>query len=121
MRLLCLGVVLVCTATGLLADEKKDEPTNEKAQKTYKEARGLLRERKLIAALDDFKKADKQDGGHCVGCQREMIFYGTKLGDWKTAELGAQEMIAEAQDPRTTAISRYQMASVFMAEGFERH
>jgi peroxiredoxin len=123
MRLRCLGIAiaLVYTATGLRADERKDEPTNEKAQKTYNEARDLLRERRIVAALDDFKKADKQDGGHCVGCQREMIFYGTKLGEWKTAELGAQEMITEAQDPRSVAISHYQMASVVMAEGFERH
>ena len=99
----------------------KKRTTNEKAQKTYKEANELVRERKIPSALDDFKKADKQDGGRCFGCQKEMIYYGSKLGDWKAAELGAEEIITEAGDPRDKAISHYQMASVLMAEGLEKH
>jgi len=125
MRCLCLALVLCCAASislaGAQSDEPKNEPTSEKAQKTYKEANELVRERKIPAALDDFKKADKQDGGHCFGCQKQMIYYGSKLGDWKAAELGAQEMIAAAQDPRDKAISHYQMATVLMAQGFETH
>ncbi|HEY2820310.1 MAG TPA: TlpA disulfide reductase family protein [Candidatus Acidoferrum sp.] len=122
MRLACMCLALLCVATTCFGDEKKDEPpTNEKAQKTYKEANDLVRTRRLGPALDAFKKADKQDGGHCLACQKEMIYYGTKFGEWKTAELAAQEMIAESHDPQAIAISHYQMASVLMAEGFETH
>ena len=121
MRFLYIALTLCLAAAPSFADEPKNEPTNEKAQKTYKEANELVRERKIPSALDDFKKADKQDGGHCFGCQKEMIYYGSKLGDWKAAELGAQEMIAESGDPRGKAISHYQMASVLMAEGLEKH
>jgi thiol-disulfide isomerase/thioredoxin len=125
MRALTAGWILTCAlaclmARDLRAQEKKDGPTNEKAQKTYKEALDRLHERNPVAALGEFKKADKQDGGRCLACQKEMIHYGTKFGEWKTAELAAEEMVAEAQDPRSAALAHYQFASVLMTEGFER-
>jgi hypothetical protein len=48
----------------VLAQESSHGPTDEKAQKTYKEALQLLHEREPMLALGSFKKADKQDGGH---------------------------------------------------------
>ncbi len=68
-----------------------------KRRKTYKHAPAALDDRRQDIALDEFKKADKQDGGHCFPCQKQMIKYGIELGEWKPAELAAQEMIAEAQ------------------------
>jgi thiol-disulfide isomerase/thioredoxin len=126
MRFLYIALTLCLAASTAFADEPqkepKNEPTNEKAQKTYKEANQLVHERNIPSALDDFKKADKQDGGHCFGCQREMIYYGSKLGDWKAAELGAEEMIAESgSEPRDKAIAHFQLASVLMAEGLATH
>ena len=69
------------------------------------------------AAVDEFKKADKQDGGHCHPCQKQMIKYGAELGEWKDAELGAQEMIADAQGDKDIALAHYQLAIVLMNEG----
>jgi hypothetical protein len=104
-----------------LAQEKTEGPGDEKAQKTYKGALEYLHERKTALALDDFKKADKQDGGHCLACQKQMIKYGLELGEWKTAELAAQEMVAEFQGERDTAIAHYQFAMVLMDEGLAKH
>src|ERR1700738_4409663 len=100
-----LMLVVVSMGAPLPAQEKNDGPTNDKAQKTYKEALKLLAEHRSEWALDNFKKADKQDGGKCLACQRQMVKYGTELGDWKAAELGAAEMTAEAQDDRSKAIA----------------
>ncbi len=125
MRVLNAGWIFMCAlacsmARDLMAQEKKDGPADEKAQKTYKEALDRLHEHNPVAALGEFKKADKQDGGRCMACQKEMIHYGTKFGEWKTAELGAEELVAEAPDPRSTAVAHYQLAMVLMAEGFQR-
>ena len=73
------------------------------------------------AAVDEFKKADKQDGGHCHPCQKQMIKYGAELGEWKDAELGAQEMIADAQGDKDIALAHYQLAVVLMNEGQQKH
>ncbi|MGA7029364.1 MAG: TlpA disulfide reductase family protein [Candidatus Acidiferrales bacterium] len=100
---------------------KAGEPTNEKAQKTYKEAVAYLQQRQYAAALDAFKKADKQDGGQCLACQKKMIKYGAELSDWKTAELASQEMVAEAHGAQETAVAHFEFAVVLGTEGLQKH
>ena len=121
MRIVRLSLALLFVLPPVLAQEKTDGPTDEKARKTYEKALKSLHEHKTEFALDDFKKADKQDGGHCLDCQRQMIKYGRELGDWKAAELAAEEMVAEAQSARDTAISHYQFAVILMEEGLQKH
>jgi len=115
-----LAVLLIC-ACAAIAQSKPGEPSDPKALDTYKKALQELREHRLAQALDDFKKADKQDGGHCLACQRQMINYGMGLEEWKIAELGANEMIASAQTPRETAIAHYESGIVFYRQGLSRH
>jgi peroxiredoxin len=119
------GIVLIfltCAATALLPQEKTDEgPTNEKAQKTYKEGLEHLRQRMTESALDNFKKADKQDDGHCMPCQKYMVKYGIELRDWKTAEAGAGEMVAEAQGDRNVAVAHFHLGAVLLNEGMDKH
>src|SRR6267143_2665124 len=119
------SIVLASTwcLTSLLApgQEQSEGPANEKAQKTFKEASESERKHDMHWALEGFKKADKQDGGHCLACQRQVIKYGVELGEWKTAELAAEEMVAEAQGERDTAIAHYQFAVVLMDEGLQKH
>jgi thiol-disulfide isomerase/thioredoxin len=120
MQLALIGLAVACVLTPVFAQETKDGPTNEKAQKTYKEAIQHLHERRADWALEEFKKADKQDGGHCLACQEQMIKYGVELGDWKTAKLAAEEMVAEAQDKKEIALAHYQCAVVLMDEALQK-
>jgi peroxiredoxin len=122
MRIARISLFAICALTcGLVqAQDKSDGPTNEKAQKTYQEALRYLHDREKIPAFESFKKADKQDGGHCVACQRQVIKFGTELEDWKAAELAAQEMVAEARGDRGMALAHYEFASVLMTEGMVR-
>ncbi len=120
MRFARISLALLCALTPALAQEKTDGPADEKARKTFENAQKSLRERRKDFALDDFKKADKQDGGHCLACQKQMIKLGRELGEWKTAELGAEEMVAQAQGATDTALAHYQFAVVLMDEGLQR-
>src|SRR5262249_30424040 len=122
MRPILAFCALVFLARPASAQNNPDGPTDEKAKKTYANALEETKSRsKLIFALDDFKKADKQDGGHCKACQQQMVKYGIELGEWKTAELGATEMIAEAKESKEIALARYRLAAVLVNEGKERH
>ena len=121
MRIILTGLTMFFLLTAALAQEKKEEPADEKALKTYEKALKSLHEHKTEFALDDFKKADKQDGGHCLGCQKQMVKLGRQLGEWRTAELGAEEMAAQVQGPKDTAIAHYQLAVVLLEEGLQRH
>jgi peroxiredoxin len=122
MRYAGVALLLACFAVSLQAQEKADEgPTNEKAQKTYQQGLEDVHHRMIDAALEKFKKADKQDDGHCLACQKNMIKYGVELRDWKTAEAAAGEMVAQAQGQKSMAIAHYQCGLVLFREGLDRH
>lgn len=119
----CLGMILAlaCMVAPVPAQEKTDDgPTNPKAQKTFKEGLEYLNRRLTDAALDSFKKADKQDDGHCLACQKRMIKFGIELHDWKTAETGASEMVAQAQGAKGLALAHFQFGAVLMNEGIDK-
>jgi thiol-disulfide isomerase/thioredoxin len=121
MRYAAAAVLLLAsTFMPLRGQDKRDEPQDEKAQKTYKEGLEHLKQHQLEAALDSFKKADKQDGGHCLACQKKMVKYGTELGEWKVAEAAAEEMVAQAQGDEA-ALAHYQLGIVLISEGLTRH
>lgn len=50
-----------------------------------------------------------------------MIKYGVELGDWKTAETAAGEIVAEAQGERSVALAHYEFGIVLMDEGLNKH
>jgi len=57
-------VMLACAITPSHSQETAEGPNNEKAQKTYEKLLSIGNGADDDAALDSFKKADKQDGGH---------------------------------------------------------
>jgi thiol-disulfide isomerase/thioredoxin len=113
--------LLLVMVSPLLSQAKADGPADEKAKKSYKEAYEYLKRHMVEAALDNFRKADKQDGGHCLVCQQNMIKYGIELRDWKAAELAAGEMVADAQGDRNVALAHYELGSVLMLEAGDKH
>jgi peroxiredoxin len=115
-------LVLTCIVPISLAQDKTDEgPTNEKAQKTYKEALDYQHKRMSQAALDAFKKADKQDSGHCASCQKKTIKYAVELRDWKSAEAASNEAVEQAQGETNLALAHYEFGIVLINEGKDKH
>jgi thiol-disulfide isomerase/thioredoxin len=114
-------VILAGLVVSSLAQNDAEGPTNEKAQKTYKRALEDLHQHMTSAALDGFKKADKQDDGHCLACQKKMIKYGIELGEWKTAETAGEEMVIEAHSAKDLAVAHYQLGIVLKDQGLEKH
>ena len=92
-------------------------PTDTKAQKTYAEALDWLKHNDKPVALNNFKKADQQDGGHCAACQKQMIQLGEKLGDYKTAEVAAAEQVGQAHTPAEIAEAHMQLGVILLHEG----
>ena len=121
MRYCGLFVILAGLVIFSIAQNDTEGVTSEKAKKTYKQGLDYLHQRMTEAALDSFKKADKQDDGHCLACQKKMMKYGLELGDWKTAETAGEEMVAEAQGDKNLARAHYQLGIVFKQEGLDRH
>ena len=120
MRYYGLLVILAGLAISSLAQNDAEGPANEKAQKSYKQGLDYLHKRQTSFALDSFKKADKQDDGHCLGCQKRMMKYGIELGEWKTAETAGEELVGEAQGAKNIAVAHYQLGIVLRDEGIEK-
>jgi len=120
MRYIAIALLLAGSVLATWGQDKNDGPQDEKAQKTYNEGMELLRHHRVSDALDKFKKADKQDGGHCLACQKKMIKYGSELGEWKIAELAGEEMVAQAQG-EDLAVAHYLLGTVLMSEAISRH
>ena len=122
VALIRFGIVpiLLCGVQSISGQAPEGGPANEKAQRTFQEALDLERKHQTMWALDSFKKADKQDGGHCIACQKRMVKYGIELREWKTAETASDELIAEAQGDKAIAIAHYHFGRVLLAEGIER-
>ena len=121
MKLLQIVVWLICLVTPTLGQENRSEgPSSEKAQKTYKEAMDYLHHGMIEAAVDALRKTDKQDGGQCLACQRQIVKYALELRDWKAAAAAAEEMVEHAKEKREEAIAHYQLGLVLLEEGMER-
>jgi thiol-disulfide isomerase/thioredoxin len=120
MRYIVVALLLAGSAIATWGQDRTDGPQDAKAQKSYNEATDALRHNRTLDALDKFKKADKQDGGHCLACQKKMIKYGAELGEWKTAELAGEEMVAQAQG-EDLAVAHYLLGTVLMSEAISRH
>lgn len=115
-----LGMLCALAVTGAKAQSDKG-PTDPKAQKTYAEGETRLKERNNVSALDSFRKADKQDGGHCQACQQEIIKLGLSLSDYKAAVEAARELIGEAKDPKALAMAHDDRAMILLREGMEKN
>ena len=116
MRSVWILPLIFCAAQSLSAQTANEGPTNEKAQKTYNQGLEYLTKHQHGFALDSFKKADKQDGGHCVDCQRKILKYAVELRDWKSAEAAGQQILQSAKDNKNMAIAHYSLGMVWMNE-----
>lgn len=124
MHRLCMLILLLVIAFPAVAQDQKaadSGPTNEKAQKTYQDGLYYVNHKMIPAALDSFKKADKQDDGRCHVCQEKMVKYATELQDWKVAEAASEEILAEATNDKEKAVAHYSYGIVFLDEGMTKH
>jgi len=77
----------------------------------------MMREHHWAFALDGFRKADKQDGGHCVPCELQAWNAARELGDFKAARAQAEAMLANVSSPGDKAQAQYFLGRTYMAEG----
>jgi thiol-disulfide isomerase/thioredoxin len=118
-----LAFLVLCTGLFLpaLAQDDVDAPSDAKARKTYQQALQDLEHNQVLAAFDNFKRADKQSGGQCLGCQKKIIKYGVELRDWKAAESAVAELIANAHNDQETALAHYEAGIVLRSKGEDKH
>ncbi len=93
------------------------DPTDPKARKTYDQAIKLMKEHQTAFALDGFRKADKQDGGHCVICELKAWKAAIEIGDYKAAREQSAAILEHVTSPGDKAQAQYLLGQACLAEG----
>jgi thiol-disulfide isomerase/thioredoxin len=121
----CAGAALaLALATGVYGrgEEKPKspqpgEPTDPKAQKTYAGAIEFERHGMKSAAISEFRKANKQDGGHCARCVDRAFRLAFEIGDNKAAEAVIADQIPLATNDEDRAELHFRMALAQQRQG----
>jgi thiol-disulfide isomerase/thioredoxin len=94
------ATVLFLACAGLRAapdQHKPGEPTDPKAYKTFLGAADWEKHGNPASAVDDYRKANKQDGGHCSECLSRAYSLAMKISAYKDAVGIARDFLAIAQ------------------------
>jgi thiol-disulfide isomerase/thioredoxin len=98
---------------------KPGEPTDPKARKTYASALDWERHGHNDAALDDFRKANKQDGGHCWECLRRAYSLASKLDAYKDAVDIARDWLPLAPSDKEKGEVEFRLAMALQEQGIK--
>jgi|HubBroStandDraft_1064217.scaffolds.fasta_scaffold17576_4 thiol-disulfide isomerase/thioredoxin len=98
---------------------KPGEPTDPKALKTYATALDWEKHKYYNEALDNFIKANKQDGGHCLDCLRRAYGLAVKLDAYKDAVEIARDLMPLAQTDADKANLHFRLATALQVEAIK--
>jgi len=98
----------------------KNGPTDAKARKTYDEAIKLLKDHQAAFALDGFRKADKQDGGHCIPCEYEAWNAAIDVQDYKVAREQAAAILEHVSSVNDKAQAQFLLGKAWLGEGIDK-
>lgn len=111
-------LLLACAAVYAAPDQPKPgEPTDPKAYKTFLGAADWEKHGNLGAALDDYRKANKQDGGHCTECLSRAYSLALKGGAYKDAVSVARDWLSVAQTDADRAAGHLRLGVALQREG----
>jgi len=122
-RFIAISLLLFALGPGIHAADtpasdapKPGEPTDTKARKTFAEAIELEKKGESGWALEAFRKANKQDGGHCTKCLTRAYFNAYRIGDYKDAEVIARELLLFVADGEKASI-HWVLANALQRQG----
>jgi thiol-disulfide isomerase/thioredoxin len=92
-------------------------PSDPKAKQTFADAAALFKKHDYAFALDGFRKADKQDGVHCIPCETQAYLAARSAQDFKAAREETGLLLEHMANPKDKAQVHYMTGSVCLSEG----
>jgi thiol-disulfide isomerase/thioredoxin len=93
------------------------EPADPKAKQTFEDAVKLLKKHDYTFALDGFRKADKQDGGHCVPCEMKAYIAARESQDFKAAREETGLLLEHVTSSADKAQVHYMTGAICLSDG----
>jgi len=115
---------LLATGPGLHATDppkndapKPGEPTDPKARKTFASAIEWEKHHDPAAAVSDFRKTNKQDGGHCTECLGRAFSLALANSLNKEAEDVARDWLSISATDTDKGLNHYRLAVALQRQG----
>jgi thiol-disulfide isomerase/thioredoxin len=105
------------SAGGATDEAKPGEPASPKARKSFAEAEDWQKHGDLASALDTYRKANQQDGGHCVLCLNRAYSLAQKMNDYKTQVSILRNWLPLAQTDAARATLHFYLGLALQREG----
>ena len=99
------------------AAPKSGEPSDPKAHKTYQTAQEWERKGDHALAIESYRKANAQDGGHCGQCLQRARDIALSIGDFKTAEAVLRDWLPAVTSDAARATLHFQIGVALEREG----
>lgn len=124
LPVVCFGfmlgsVVLLAAQAGsdfVNAAPQPGEPTDLKARKAYASAVDWERHRMKDAAIDDYRKANKLDGGHCGQCITRAYRLAQQQGAYKQAIDIVREGLPGVTNDKDRAMLHFMLGNALLDE-----
>ena len=110
---LCVGLYGV----EVHAQAPQGQPADPKARSTFADAIGWQKDRKPSFAISEFRKANRQDGGHCAECLYRAYELANSIGDYKTAVDIAREWLQMAATDHDKAVGHFRLGMALQEAG----
>ena len=94
-----------------------EAPASSNARKTFLKAAKELEEHKYAPALEDFRKADSQDGGRCVPCELQAFNVAKQLQDYTAARAETALLLDHVTSAEDKAEVHYLAGDVCLSDG----
>lgn len=121
MRFYWLQVLMVCATFPMYSQVSPEGPTSKKAQESYQQGLNYVQHHEWNLAISYFRQANKQDSGHCLVCQEQMIQSGLQVNNWKAVEEGARSLTTEVKEPKQQAVAHHFLGLAYFNEGMDNH
>lgn len=115
--LLSLSVLLRAEESFVDAPAKPGEPTRLDARKAYASALDWERHHSYDAAIDDYRKANRLEGGRCSECILHAERLAMQIGAFKDAIKTAREGLQFAVDDNERAAMNFMMGNALLEDG----
>ncbi len=116
------SLCLVCVAaipSGLRAQSNPGGPNDLKAQKIFDEAAQSARRGDKESAANEYRKANKQDGGHCTTCLNRAYNLALESGNYKIAQAVVADQMPLAESDQDRAELHFRLALALERRGIK--
>lgn len=111
-------VCLLIAGLGLRAQTPvPGQPADPKARNTFAGAMEWQKRGDKSVAVDEFRKANRQDGGHCGECLRRAYDLANSIADYKAASDVARDWLQQATTDAGKSQAHYRLGMALQREG----